>query len=63
MGDTALGGFVAGKVQGRVGVNLGKVRDYLAQVKGSDSYAIAIVKAVALHASWECALQNGEVPP
>jgi hypothetical protein len=43
--QTALGGRIAGKVQGQVGVDLGRVRHYLAEVEGSDGLAIAIVKS------------------
>jgi len=43
--DTALGGYIAGKVQGQVGINSGKVRKMLDQLDHHDGYAIAIVKA------------------
>lgn len=43
--DTALGGFIAGKVQGQVGINAGKVRRFLAEVDDNDGLVIAIVKA------------------
>jgi hypothetical protein len=43
--DTALGGFIAGKVQGQVGVDRGKCQAVLEQLPEHDGYAIAIVKA------------------
>lgn len=43
--DTALGGFVAGQVQGQVGVDHGKAMQMLAMLPEQDGYAIAIVKA------------------
>lgn len=43
--DTALGGFIAGQVQGQVGVDHGKATAMLDQLEAHDGYAIAIVKA------------------
>lgn len=43
--DTALGGFVAGKVQGQVGVDHEKSMRMLGYLPEQDGYAIAIVKA------------------
>ena len=43
--QTALGGRIAGKVQGQVGVDVGRVHRYLREVEHSDGLAIAIVKA------------------
>lgn len=43
--DTALGGFVAGQVQGQVGVDHQKAVAMLNQLDQHDGYAIAIVKA------------------
>ncbi|MCA8944208.1 MAG: hypothetical protein KDB80_16705 [Planctomycetes bacterium] len=46
--DTALGGFVAGKVQGQVGVDRAKVHGWLAEIEENDGLVIAIVKAGSL---------------
>ncbi len=46
--DTALGGFVSGKVQNQVGVDGGKVRGWLKEVPDHDDLAICIVKAGSL---------------
>jgi hypothetical protein len=43
--DTALGGHVAGQVQGQVGVDHGKAVSMLEMLPEHDGYAIAIVKA------------------
>ena len=43
--ETALGGFVAGSVQGQVGVDQQKAQAMLQQLDEHDGYAIAIVKA------------------
>ncbi|MCA8977454.1 MAG: hypothetical protein KDC98_22215 [Planctomycetes bacterium] len=43
--DTALGGYIAGKVQGQVGVDQGKAKAMLNMLEEHDGYAIAIVKA------------------
>jgi IgA Peptidase M64 len=43
--QTALGGRIAGKVQGQVGVDIGAVHRYLREIDDSDGLAIAIVKA------------------
>jgi hypothetical protein len=43
--ETALGGFVAGQVQGQVGVDQKKAEAMLNQLDRHDGYAIAIVKA------------------
>lgn len=43
--DTALGGFIAGSVQGQVGVDQRKAQSVLDQLEQHDGYAIAIVKA------------------
>ncbi|MBM4061934.1 MAG: hypothetical protein FJ265_12695 [Planctomycetes bacterium] len=43
--DTALGGFIAGQVQGQVGVDQGKAEAMLHQLDEHDGYAVAIVKA------------------
>lgn len=43
--ETALGGHIAGSVQGQVGVDQGKARAMLDQLPSQDGYAIAIVKA------------------
>ncbi|MFO1078801.1 MAG: M64 family metallopeptidase [Planctomycetota bacterium] len=43
--DTALGGYIAGQVQGQVGVDTGKATRMLDMLDEHDGYAIAIVKA------------------
>ena len=43
--QTALGGYIAGKVQGQVGVRAERVRAYLREVDNNDGQVIAIVKA------------------
>lgn len=43
--ETALGGFVAGQVQGQVGIDHAKAVTMLAMLPEQDGYAIAIVKA------------------
>lgn len=43
--ETALGGHVAGEVQGQVGIDHGKAMQMLAMLPEQDGYAIAIVKA------------------
>lgn len=43
--DTALGGHIAGQVQGQVGVDQRKAKKMLNQLDEHDGYAIAIVKA------------------
>ncbi len=43
--ETALGGKIAGKVQGQVGVDIRKTKKWLDQLAHHDGYAIAIVKA------------------
>ncbi|MHC4515469.1 MAG: M64 family metallopeptidase [Planctomycetota bacterium] len=43
--DTALGGFVSGKVQNQVAVDGGKVRRWLKEVPDHDGLTICIVKA------------------
>ncbi|MCA8947953.1 MAG: hypothetical protein KDE27_00525 [Planctomycetes bacterium] len=43
--ETAIGGYIAGKVQGQVGVDVGKAKGWLDQLDHHDGYAIAIVKA------------------
>jgi len=43
--ETALGGHIAGEVQGQVGIDHGKAVSILAMLPEQDGYAIAIVKA------------------
>jgi hypothetical protein len=43
--DTALGGHIAGQIQGQVGIDQGKAMSMLNQLPEQDGYAIAIVKA------------------
>ncbi|MCR9245225.1 MAG: M64 family metallopeptidase [bacterium] len=43
--DTAIGGHIAGKVQGQVGVDSRRAQKWLDQLDHHDGYAIAIVKA------------------